>query len=188
MHWRDLKTVGIDAKQHVQVVFFFFLFYFSACLFFSWKLPLGIAASKGSNVPFVTTRRCSSECRRDERLKLPRAKPQRRDALPRIPSDLVKPRPPLSTTPPPCCGHQLPVLNCPAGCCKPPCPPTPSFPDLSLSTKPHPLPLRPTQAPPPCSQPPFLPFTCTVTCQSITYCLFLLQEMCRVPVYKHTIF
>lgn len=35
---------------------------------------------------------------------------------------------------------------------------------------------------------PFLPFTCTVTRQSITYCVFLLQETCRLSVHKYAIF
>lgn len=43
-----------------------------------------------------------------------------------------------------------------------------------------------SRRPPPLS--PFLPFTCTVTCRSITYCVFLLQEMCRLSVHKYAIF
>lgn len=67
MHWKDLKTVGIDAKQHAQVVVYFFFFSSTSFRVSSSpeKLPLGIADSKGSNVPFVMTHRCSSEWRRE---------------------------------------------------------------------------------------------------------------------------
>lgn len=132
MHWKDWKTLGIDAKQHVQVVVFFFSC-FSACLLHLRSCRWEIADNKGSNVPFVMTHRCSSEWRREAKAAEGQTTLMRRTA-----------KNPLwpSLAPPTSLHHPTPVLWPPVAGAKLSCrllhpPPRPLYQHPSLSTKPH---------------------------------------------------